>query len=211
MTGEIVHLELPSRNFERSAAFYEKLFGWRADAAQAGGHLLFEIPGAGEDGKGGIKGSWVREALAQSPGPLPFVAVDDVDRTLAEAERQGGRILVKRLTLAGQGEFGLFADLDGNVIAVLARVAGSGERLATARTTGEPKGGAATAATAATVAVGGSPKPPAKAAGKPGAKETAKDPGKKAAAASVSGAAPATRPAATAAKASPKNGPARKR
>src|SRR5437762_2399387 len=37
MAGEIVHLELPSRNFERSAAFYGKLFGWRAGPAQSGG------------------------------------------------------------------------------------------------------------------------------------------------------------------------------
>jgi predicted enzyme related to lactoylglutathione lyase len=129
MAGEIVHLELPSRNFERSAAFYGKLFGWRAGPAQSGGHLRFETSpeGAGGDpsgpGEGGVpqvSGSFILSAIAQSPGPLPFIAVDDVSRTLAEAEQQGGRILVARQQLAGLGEFGLLADLDGNVIAVLA-------------------------------------------------------------------------------------------
>ncbi|HEY4185634.1 MAG TPA: VOC family protein [Polyangia bacterium] len=123
MAGEIVHLEIPSRSFERSAAFYAKLFGWRTDAAQSGGHLRFEIPGAdaasGGPSAGHTTGSLVRAALAQATGPLPFVAVDDIDKTLAEAERQGGRILVPRLTLAGQTQYGLLADVDGNVIAVV--------------------------------------------------------------------------------------------
>jgi predicted enzyme related to lactoylglutathione lyase len=117
MAGEIVHIELPSSDFARSAAFYGKLFGWKTDGAQSGGHLLFAIPG-------GIGGSWIRDALAQAAGPVPFVAVTDVDKTLAEAERQGGRILVKRLSLANRGVFGLLADVDGNVIGVLSTKAG---------------------------------------------------------------------------------------
>lgn len=112
MVGEIVHIELPSADFARSAAFYAKLFGWKTDGVQSGGHLLFELPG-------GVQGSWIRDALAQAPGPVPFVAVADVDKSLAEAERQGGRILVRRMSLANRGVFGLLADCDGNVIGVL--------------------------------------------------------------------------------------------
>jgi uncharacterized protein len=130
MAGEIVHLELPSRNFERSAAFYGKLFGWRAGPAQSGGHLRFETSPDSPEGTASsapfpdgpqVSGSFILSAIAQSPGPLPFIAVDDVSGTLAEAEQQGGRILVPRQELAGMGEVGLLADLDGNVIAVLAR------------------------------------------------------------------------------------------
>lgn len=116
MAGEIVHLEIPSRSFERSASFYAKLFGWRTDGQQAGGHLRFEIPGADAS----MTGSLVRSALAQATGPLPFIAVEDVDQTLAEAERQGGRVLARRAPQAGHSQFGLLADVDGNVIAVVA-------------------------------------------------------------------------------------------
>jgi predicted enzyme related to lactoylglutathione lyase len=112
MAGEIVHIEIPSGDFARSSAFYGKLFGWKTDGVQSGGHLLFDLPG-------GVRGSWIREALAQAPGPVPFVAVADVEGTLAEAERQGGRVLVRRLQLANRGFFGLIADRDGNVIGVL--------------------------------------------------------------------------------------------
>ncbi|MEO8215205.1 MAG: VOC family protein, partial [Myxococcales bacterium] len=113
MVGEIVHIELPSRDFSRSATFYAKLFGWKTDGVQSGGHLLVDLPG-------GVQASWIRDALAQAPGPVPFVAVSDVDKTLAEAEKQGGRILVQRMTLADRGVFGLIADCDGNVLGVIA-------------------------------------------------------------------------------------------
>lgn len=121
MAGEIVHVEIPSRDFSRSAAFYAKLFGWKTDGVQSGGHLLFEIPG-------GVQGSWIRDALAQAPGPVPFVAVVDVDKTLADAEKQGGRILVQRMTLPNRGAVGLFADCDGNVLGVLSPGGGSAKR-----------------------------------------------------------------------------------
>jgi len=129
MAGEIVHLEIPSRSFERSAAFYAKLFGWRTEGQQAGGHLRFELPGAAPS----TTGSLVRSALAQATGPLPFIAVDDVDQTLAEAERQGGRVLARRLPLAGSSQYGLLADVDGNVIAVVSG-AGASERSAAPET-----------------------------------------------------------------------------
>jgi len=126
MAGEIVHLEIPSRSFERSASFYAKLFGWRTDGQQAGGHLRFEISGGNAEATASTTGSLVRSALAQATGPLPFVAVDDVEQTLAEAERQGGRVLARHLPLAGVGQYGLLADLDGNVIAVVEAAGGNG-------------------------------------------------------------------------------------
>jgi uncharacterized protein len=204
MAGEIVHLELPSRNFERSAAFYGKLFGWRAGPAQSGGHLRFETAPEGEGGSsasddgGGsqVSGSFILSALAQSPGPLPFIAVDDVSATLAEAEQQGGRILVPRQQLAGLGEFGLLADLDGNVIAVLARAGtppGARRQAATAETSTD-----AAASPTAVVAA-------ARSAGKERARENGKEkPGESA----KKAAAPARGPGG---KGLPKTGPTRKR
>lgn len=145
MAGEIVHLEFPSSDFARSAAFYEKLFGWKTDGQQSGGHLRFELPGD-------VQGSWIRNALAQAPGPVPFVAVTDVDKALELAERNGGRVLVRRLGLGDRGVFGLLADADGNVVGVLAPRTGAAAapRAPKANETAEPDdaGGAAVAAKA---------------------------------------------------------------
>lgn len=180
MAGEIVHLELPSSDFARSAEFYDKLFGWKTDGVQSGGHLLFELPG-------GVQGSWIRDALAQAPGPVPFVSVADVDKTLADAERHGGRVLVKRMQLASRGAFGLLADRDGNVIGVLAgKDKGKGtEGGASTRDLAEPAPvSGQPASKAKAVAKGGdkgSPKPAAKADAKVETKSDSKSDTKKSA------------------------------
>jgi len=190
MAGEIVHLEIPSRSFERSASFYAKLFGWRTDGQQVGGHLRFELPG----GEASTTSSLVRSALAQATGPLPFVAVDDVDATLAEAERQGGRVLARRLPLAGHSQYGLLADVDGNVIAV---VSGTGA---------SEKAGSSDAKKAKDEAPKTAP------AEKAGAAAAGKKPtGKKPAGVKPADAKPAEASAARPAKATAKPGAARKR
>jgi hypothetical protein len=57
-------------------------------------------------------------ALAYASGPVVFVAVTDVARTLAEVTRLGGRVLVPKLSLMNKGAFALIADPDGNVMGV---------------------------------------------------------------------------------------------
>jgi predicted enzyme related to lactoylglutathione lyase len=162
MAGEIVHLELPSSDFVRSAAFYEKLFGWKTDGVQSGGHLRFDLPGD-------VQGSWIRNALAQAPGPVPFVAVADVDKALELAERNGGRVLVRKLNLGDRGRFGLLADADGNVIGVLAAKSGAKPEAKAADQAGEkpaasePKPGAPKATSTSTAKKpAAAKKPPAK-------------------------------------------------
>jgi hypothetical protein len=63
----------------------------------------------------------VREDLVQSPGPIAYLPVDDLEATLNEVESAGGRILVRSLPFAGGGEIALFADPDGNVLGIWKR------------------------------------------------------------------------------------------
>lgn len=167
MAGEIVHLELRSSDFARSAAFYEKVFGWHTDGVQSGGHLLFNLPGA-------VQGSWIRDALAQAAGPIPFVAVPDVDHALAEVEKQGGRILVRRMALANRGTFGLLADHDGNVIGVLS--ASAAAKGAPGRTEGVSAGSGDNGGPKRAGSKAAAPTPAAKAAKAPPGKAKAKAP-----------------------------------
>ena len=111
MVGEIVHVEFPSRDFEKSSAFFAALFGWRAESEQNGGHLGVAVPG-------GVAASLVRSALAYANGPVVFVAVDDVAAVVEETKRRGGRVLVAKMNLGNRGQFTLVADPDGNAIAI---------------------------------------------------------------------------------------------
>jgi uncharacterized protein len=114
MPAPIVHIEFPSVDFARTAAFYGQLFGWQTQQNAAATYMKF-------DGDAGPSGGWVRADMAQSAGPIPYLPVDDLGKMLDKVERAGGRVMVRAMTFAGGGEVALVADPDGNVIGLWMR------------------------------------------------------------------------------------------
>ncbi len=110
----IVHLEFRSFDFTRAAAFYAKVFAWRTEQNASSTYMKL-------DAEEGPSAGWVRAEVSQAPGPLAYVVVDDLATTLAEVEGAGGRVLVPKMPFAGGGEIALFADPDGNVLAIWMR------------------------------------------------------------------------------------------
>jgi predicted enzyme related to lactoylglutathione lyase len=163
MGAPIVHLEFKSADFERTAAFYAKLFDWRTEKNASSSYMKL-------DSTDGPSGGWVRADLVQAPGPIAYLTVDDLAGKLAEVEAAGGRVLVRSLPFAGGGEVGLFADPDGNVLGLWRRkVAAPG----VAGVDGKPAGTKAGEAKPVEVKAA-----PAKAAVKPAGKVGAKSPAK---------------------------------
>jgi len=113
---EIIHIEFKSANFGRTADFYARLFDWQTEQNGNGSYMKL-------NGGGGVSGGWVRADLIQSPGPVAYLTVDDLEKTLAEVEAAGGRVLVRSQPFAGGGEVALFADPDGNVLGLWRRKA----------------------------------------------------------------------------------------
>jgi predicted enzyme related to lactoylglutathione lyase len=152
MAAEIVHLEFKSANFTRTTEFYARLFDWRTEQNAAASYMKLS-------GDAGTSAGWVRADLVQAPGPIAYLAVDDLAAKLEEIEGAGGRVLVHRLPFAGGGEIGLFADPDGNIMGLWHRKDG-------AAATPAGTASAGTAAVKSTV-------PPAKSAAKALAKPAA--------------------------------------
>lgn len=173
MPGEIVHIEFKSVNFTRTAEFYSRLFDWQTEQNGNGSYMKL-------NGGSGASGGWVRADLVQSPGPVAYLTVDDLEKTLDEIEAAGGRILVRSQAFAGGGEVALFADPDGNVLGLWRRKGGAAPAAAPAPATAaaaEPAAPPATDATAGDEAPAGKPaKAPKPAGAKPPA---AKKPPKK--------------------------------
>ncbi len=151
-SAPIVHLEFRSFDFARASAFYAKIFDWRTEQNASSTYMKL-------DAEDGPSAGWVRAEVSQAPGPLAYVVVEDLATTLAEVESAGGRVLVPRLPFAGGGEIALFADPDGNVLAIWMRK-------------DHGKTAAATPAAGKVAAVKVAPAP-AKAAPKPAAKPKA--------------------------------------
>jgi predicted enzyme related to lactoylglutathione lyase len=145
MSAAIVHIEFKSANFERTSAFYAKLFDWKTEHNASGSYMK-------SDSSDGPSGGWIRADLVQAPGPIAYLVVDDLAAKLDEVEKAGGRVLVRSMPFAGGGEIGLFADPDGNVLGLWKRKA--------------PSGNGATPAAKPPAAKPAS-KPPVKAAAKP--------------------------------------------
>jgi uncharacterized protein len=131
MPAEIAHIEFKSANFARTSEFYGKLFGWQMEQNASASYMKL----AGGDGP---SAGWFRADLVQSPGPVAYLPVDDLEAKLAEVEEAGGRILVRTLPFAGGGEIGLFADPDGNVLGLWQRKGAAGAAAAAPKATAKP-------------------------------------------------------------------------
>jgi len=118
MAAPIVHIEFRSAAFGRTAAFYSKVLGWQTQANPSGTYMKL-------DGPDGPTAGWVRTDLSQTAGPVAYVEVDDLAATLSTVEKEGGRIIVRKLAFAGGGDVAFFADPDGNVVGLWARKKGA--------------------------------------------------------------------------------------
>src|SRR5499427_8509749 len=152
MAAEIIHIEFKSANFARTSEFYAKVFDWRMEQNASASYMKLS-------GTGGPSAGWVRADLVQSPGPIAYLPVEDLEATLNQVESAGGRILVRSLPFAGGGEIGLFADPDGNVVGIWKR---------------KEAGGAPAAAKPAAKPAAAAPKPAKPAAKPPAPKKPAK-------------------------------------
>ncbi|MDT7578430.1 MAG: hypothetical protein QOH17_4763, partial [Pseudonocardiales bacterium] len=79
--GRIDYLQLPALDIATSAAFYEKVFGWKVELAYGG----FEAPG--------MIGQWTTDrAPVADAGPLVWIRADNLYPTLEVVVDGGGRV-----------------------------------------------------------------------------------------------------------------------
>jgi predicted enzyme related to lactoylglutathione lyase len=109
--------ELHTSEPTKALLFYEKVVGFFHRSMNMGGpgekyHIL------SKDGvdRGGVTGHLSADA---PPHWLPYVAVDDVDATIARAGKLGARIPVGPEDIPGIGRFGVLVDPTGAVLAIM--------------------------------------------------------------------------------------------
>jgi predicted enzyme related to lactoylglutathione lyase len=108
-SGKICYLELPATDVARSAAFYERVFGWqireRGDGATAFDDPTGEVSGAFVTGR----------PPSGEPGLLFYVWVDSVAAAVAAVEAEGCEI-IQPLGADAPEVTARFRDPGGNVI-----------------------------------------------------------------------------------------------
>jgi predicted enzyme related to lactoylglutathione lyase len=105
--GQVCYLQIPALDTMKSAAFYEKVFGWKVERP----YPSFEAPG--------LIGQWVNDrAPASDAGMLAWINVDRIDETL-EAVRASGGEVVEPTTPDGPRWLATIRDPAGNALGIV--------------------------------------------------------------------------------------------
>ncbi len=112
MTHPITQFEFGAADGAGLARFYGSLFGWEV---RPSGPAYWLLSPAGGSLPGGV---------LQTTGGIPpyltvYVAVDDLERALADAEKLGGSRVVPPTTVPGGSRFAMFRDPGGNVVGMM--------------------------------------------------------------------------------------------
>ena len=114
MNHSICHIEIPTTDMEKAIKFYRELFGWKIEMWQDPAYATFDT--GGEPGGGIMKVDRVSPPMEM--GLTFYVLVDNIEDTLSKAEKLGGKFVKEKTAVSDIGWFGLFSDLDGNVIGI---------------------------------------------------------------------------------------------
>jgi uncharacterized protein len=112
MAHPVVHAEIRSQDPDVTRQFFADLFGWKI--ASEGAFPGYTFIDTGVEG-----GTFVAISPRQSTEDevLFFVAVEDVEATLARAKELGGSIVQPAQHVPGTS-FGVFADAQGHKVGV---------------------------------------------------------------------------------------------
>ena len=85
--GKLCYVEIPALDVERSAAFYEAVFGWQI-RQRGDGSTAFDDP------TGDVSGTWVTgRPPSREPGLLLSIMVDDAAESVDQVIARGGEIV----------------------------------------------------------------------------------------------------------------------
>jgi predicted enzyme related to lactoylglutathione lyase len=111
MPNPFVHIELNTREVDRSKKFYSAMFDWKLEDVPApggGGYTLIQVG----EGTGG--GMWHQPA-GEGPPPswLPYVLVDDIKAATEKARSLGAKIMREPMEVMDEGWLSIFVDPNG--------------------------------------------------------------------------------------------------
>ena len=110
--GSIVHVEFHVKDPKKVEKFYGNLFGWKFEAVPGMDYSLFQAPGGIGGGVGGLQpGNW-------QEGVVNYIGVNSVEEYEKKIVKAGGKIVVPRAEVPGQGWFAVFEDPSGTRMAI---------------------------------------------------------------------------------------------
>src|SRR5690348_15955440 len=101
--------EIGATDYDGLKSFYGELFGWKLNDVSNDGMKYAMFEGDGDAIGGGLY-------EGEAKGPLVYIAVNDVDASLAQITGKGGEVVTPKTVVPGMVTFAQFKDPFGNVI-----------------------------------------------------------------------------------------------
>ena len=115
MKNDFCHMELQTSDLGASRKFYEGMFSWKFESTPMGeGQEYVMIT----PGKGPMGGMMKNPAPGTPSGWLVYIAVEDIDASLARTEELGGKVLFPKTAVQDMGHFAILQDPTDAVFAV---------------------------------------------------------------------------------------------
>jgi predicted enzyme related to lactoylglutathione lyase len=108
----IVHIEIPTSDGEKSGKFYQQLFGWKLTHDDKMDYTMWE-PSTGPGGGFSPLGENTKVGDV-----LIYVDSDDIKADLKKVKKLGGKAVRQKSEIPGIGWWGVFTDPTGNMIAL---------------------------------------------------------------------------------------------
>ena len=115
----VTHFEIPAKDPKKASAFYTKAFGWQFN--QYPGFEYWSIGTTMSDqmgrptSPGAVNGGMGKKSTTLKI-PTVTVSVSDIDGTLANIKKLGGKVVEKKTAVGDMGFTAYFTDPEGNVI-----------------------------------------------------------------------------------------------
>jgi predicted enzyme related to lactoylglutathione lyase len=105
------HVEIPTTDSEKSAAFYQQVFDWKINRSEPQ-YIQFTTP----DNEGG---GFTTTSKPTADGVILYIKVADIEKKLQEIEEAGGKKVKGKTGISPEfGFFALFFDPCGNQLGI---------------------------------------------------------------------------------------------
>lgn len=122
----VVHFEMPAKDLQRMADFYQTIFGWKPNflGAEMGNYVTVSTTDTDEHGRpkmaGAINGGFFPSNDNRANlHPSIVIAVDNVAESIKSIVEKGGKVIADPTTIPGVGVYATFVDTEGNVLSIL--------------------------------------------------------------------------------------------
>ncbi|MGA2971011.1 MAG: VOC family protein [Candidatus Bathyarchaeia archaeon] len=119
MLDSIVHFEIPVDKMDRAQKFYKETFGWSINAIPEMDYTLVGTTATNEQGRptepGAINGGMLvrEEPVKHTVVTINVKSIDDAEKRL---QKNGGKMIRKKMPVADMGFAAYFQDTEGNVV-----------------------------------------------------------------------------------------------